>query len=88
MTRFKEALQVDNLVLIQEDNLRLEWPLAVVTKLHLGSNGIVRSVTLKTAKGELSRAVQILHNLEVCDENTTAEQQMWSLKRIPSLVFL
>lgn len=74
LSRFsdKGKLLVGNLVLIREDNLkRLEWPLAVVTELHPGSDGIVRSATLKTAKGQVvTRAVQRLHNLEICDEYT------------------
>jgi hypothetical protein len=41
---------------------------AVVTDLHPVLDGIVRAVTLKTAKGTLTRSVQRLHDLEICDE--------------------
>ncbi|KAF0299735.1 hypothetical protein FJT64_003435 [Amphibalanus amphitrite] len=44
---------------------RLMWPLGVVTRLHPGSDGVVRAVDLRTAKGVRTRAVQRLHDLEV-----------------------
>jgi hypothetical protein len=40
--------KVGSLVLIEEDHRpmrRLEWPVAVVTELHQGVDGIVRDVT-------------------------------------------
>lgn len=46
------------LVLVkQENNPPLKWPLARVEKCHLGADGICRVVTLKTQRGQLQRPV-------------------------------
>lgn len=57
------------MVLVREDNLkRLQWPLAVVTELHTGPDGIVRSVKIRAAKGVFQRAGHRLHMLGLCSE--------------------
>jgi hypothetical protein len=59
-------LKVGSVVLIREDHVpHLSWPLGVVEEMFPGRDGIVRSVSLKTATGKLTRAVQRLHELEV-----------------------
>ena len=64
------SLKVGSLVLIEEDHLRrLQWPIAVVTDLHPGVDGVVRTATLRTAKGTVSRAVQRLHCLEISEND-------------------
>ena len=64
------------MVLVREDNLRrLEWPLAVVTELHPGSDGVDCAVTLKTSKNTISRAVQRIHHLELCDEGVVCQTE-------------
>ncbi|CAL4083678.1 unnamed protein product, partial [Meganyctiphanes norvegica] len=59
---------VGDIVLIRDEKFgkRLHWPLAKVVKLHPGSDGKVRSVDLKTARGVVCRAIQRLHKLEIC----------------------
>ena len=53
------------LVLIAEENKpRLQWPLGRVIELVPSTDGIVRTVRLKTQKGERIRPVQRLHLLE------------------------
>jgi hypothetical protein len=70
----KGELQVGSVVLIREDKIpRLKWPLAVVVDLYPGSDRVVRSVKLKTAKGYITRSVQRLHSLEICDRGSLAE---------------
>lgn len=54
-----------DLVLIKEDNPRLKWPLGVVTDVFIGKDGLVRSVKVKTKKGEMTRPVKKLYELEV-----------------------
>ena len=44
---------------------KLQWPLAIVTKVFPGKDGIIRSVQLKTSKGLLCRSIQLLHDLEI-----------------------
>ena len=59
---------VGDIVLIRDEPLvsRLQWPLAKVVRVHPGSDGKVRSVDVKTAKGIVCRPIQRLHRLEVC----------------------
>jgi hypothetical protein len=45
------------LILLREDNTTLQWPTAVVTNVHLGKDGIVRVVTIRTPKGEFKRPI-------------------------------
>ena len=53
------------IVLISDEKLkRSQWKLGRIVKVHPGRDGLVRSVTLKTNKGELRRPVQKLHLLE------------------------
>ena len=51
---------------------KISWPLGRVIELHPGRDGIVRSVTLRTAKGVLKRSVQCLRDLELA-ESTQSE---------------
>ena len=55
-------------VLIEEDNVRRQkWEMGVVTRLLPGRDGVARSVEVRTARGQKTRAVQRLHDLEVLD---------------------
>ena len=66
--KFKQKcnLKIGSVVVIKEDNTpRLHWPLGLVTEIHQSSDGLVRSVTLKTAKGIIKRPIQNLYDLEV-----------------------
>jgi len=68
VSKFKEhgELGVGSVVLVHEDNVpRLQWPLGLVTKVLPGSDGKVRCVELRTARGIVLRSVQRLHNLEI-----------------------
>lgn len=63
------------LALIREENLSPNsWPMGRIDKMHPGADGIVRVVTLKTAKGEVKRAVLKLSILpmDVEAESSTA----------------
>ena len=59
---------VGDIVLIRDEPLvsRLQWPLARVVQVHVGGDGKVRSVDVRTAKGIVCRPIQRLHKLEVC----------------------
>jgi hypothetical protein len=54
-TQFNENLKIGDLVLIHTPTSPLEWPLARITGLHPGKDGIVRVVDLKTSTGQLTR---------------------------------
>lgn len=64
---FKEnSLKEGSIVMLSEDNCpRLVWPLGQILRLLPGRDGKVRTVEVKTAKGNLVRAVQKVHHLEL-----------------------
>ncbi|XP_077278039.1 uncharacterized protein LOC143906112 [Temnothorax americanus] len=54
-------LNIGTIVLIKDRNLPCtQWLLGRITKLHPGEDGIARTVTIKTAGGELKRAAKYL----------------------------
>ncbi len=62
-------LELGSVVLIKADNIpKTRWPLGRVIELHPGADKVVRSVTLKTAKGVIKRSIQCLRNLEITPE--------------------
>lgn len=51
-------ITVGAVVLLKTDNVPpLSWPLAVVSEVHAGRDGIIRNVTVKTANGVFRRPV-------------------------------
>ena len=59
-------LQVGDIVLVSEDNVsRGKWPLARVTEVLPGRDGLVRTATVRTEKSFLNSLVQRLHRLEI-----------------------
>ena len=49
-----------------------QWKIGVVTDLHKGKDGFVRSVSLRISSGNtLSRPIEKLYPLEVSSENNT-----------------
>ena len=68
--------QVGDIVLVSEDNVsRGKWPLGRVEKVHLGKDGLVRTVTVRVQKSILSRPVQRLHRLEIESATPQASQE-------------
>ena len=66
----RNKLKVGSVVILQEEmTSRIHWPLAVVTKVFPGKDGIVRSVEVKTQNNILTRSIQRVHSLELCDPN-------------------
>ncbi|XP_071652825.1 uncharacterized protein [Temnothorax longispinosus] len=59
-------IKIGDVVLIgNESQKRLDWPLGRVIEIILGRDGKVRVVRVKTANGELVRPVQRLYPLEI-----------------------
>lgn len=58
-----------DVVIVKTDNKnRGTWPLAIVNEVYPGSDGVIRTVQLRTAKSMLERPVQHLYPLELeCD---------------------
>ena len=64
-----ERVARGKVVLIHDETPRNQWKLVVIIQLHQGKDGLVRSVTLRTAKGNLiSRPTEKLYPLEVLAE--------------------
>lgn len=57
-----------------EETHPARWPLARVTEVQPGKDGIVRVVTLKTQNGEIKRPVHKLCPLEHEDERPEEEK--------------
>lgn len=53
--RLTENLKIGDLVLIHNNSPPLSWPLARITAVHPGTDGVVRVVDLKTQHGHLKR---------------------------------
>ncbi|CAL1671955.1 unnamed protein product [Lasius platythorax] len=75
------TVEIGDLVLIGNDlQKRLDWPLAKVEEVFPGKDGHVRVVRLKTAKGELIRPIQRLIPLEVDHSNHETQKFLGSTK--------
>ena len=53
----------------------MQWPIGVITRVYPGSDGVIRAVEVRTAKGTYVRSIQLLHDLEIterteCDKET------------------
>lgn len=57
-TRLVNNIQVNDLVLLKDANSSpLNWPLARVTEVHPGTDGLVRVVTVRTSNSMLKRSI-------------------------------
>ena len=62
----KCKLSKGDLVLIKEDNVpRLLWPIGVVVDMFPGKDGFIRSIKVRTKKGEIVRPIQRAYDLEI-----------------------
>ncbi len=71
-----QELCVGDIVLVKDQVLFTHsWPLALVTKLHPGSDGCVRTVTIRTSKGIYTRPIVKLVLLVPQAENKDLQPQ-------------
>ena len=64
----QHGIKEGTIVLLKEENLpSMQWALARVIKIHPGNDGVIRTVTVKTANSELKRNVKNLSPLPVID---------------------
>ncbi|GFQ83890.1 hypothetical protein TNCT_669891 [Trichonephila clavata] len=61
-------MKVGEIVLVENPNKRLYWPLAKVLKLLMGRDGNIRTLRLKCGNAEIIRPVQRLFPLEIQPE--------------------
>ena len=66
------TVSIGDVVLIHDNMPRNQWKIGVVTDLHKGKDGLVRSVSLRISSGNtLLRPIEKLYPLEVSSENNT-----------------
>ena len=66
------SVAVGDIVLISEDRVtRGHWPMGRIIAVYPGKDGLLRTVTLRTQKGNLRRPIQRIYNLEVQEKNTS-----------------
>jgi hypothetical protein len=63
--KHQNNLQVGDLVLMHEVTPPFQWPLARVTQIYPGTDGIVRVVQVKTSRGFFKRPVVKLYPLPI-----------------------
>lgn len=70
--------QIHDLVPIMEDNFAPTiWPLARITEVHPGHDGLVRLVTLRTAAGRFfKRPITKLNFLSIQDEVSSSQNEV------------
>jgi hypothetical protein len=62
----ENRISVGDVVLVEDDlRPRAKWRLALVEKLNVGNDGLVRSAHIKTSTGSTSRPITKLYPLEV-----------------------
>lgn len=80
----KTAVAIGDVVLINDDVPRNQWKIGVVTDLHKGKDGLVRSVSLRISSGsELLRPIEKLYPLEVSSENNAQGIEREEKEAIP-----
>ena len=77
-----DKVKVGDIVLFEDDlKPRLFWKLGKIIALKKSEDGIVRSVTLKTENGEITRPIVKLYPLEICyNEDTESGNTLQSQK--------
>lgn len=71
----KNQIKIGEIVQIHDETHRNQWKLGIVDKLLTGEDNIVRSVQLKTARGNTNRPIAKLYPLEVSTTETTLDEQ-------------
>ena len=65
-----QTVRVGDVVQIHDDTPRIQWRLGVIEHLNKGSDGLVRSVQLRTSTGTTNRPIAKLYPLEVTASET------------------
>ena len=71
----------DKVVLIHDETPQNQWKFGVIIQSHQGKDGLVRSVTLRTTKGNLiSRPIEKFYPLEVLAEEDNLQHSILKKK--------
>ena len=60
-----QQIKVENVVSVHDDGPRVNWRLAIVTKLLVGGDGLTRAAEIRTSTGTTNRPITKLYPLEV-----------------------
>ncbi|XP_062713249.1 uncharacterized protein LOC134290197 [Aedes albopictus] len=61
-------IRIGSIVVVREDNIPpLDWPLARITEVHPGADGVIRVVTIRTTRGTYRRPVNRICPLPIAD---------------------
>ena len=64
-TKHASKINVNDVVLVKDNNTRVLWKLALVTEVHRGRDGHIRTVSIRTASGNyVKRPVRLLFPIE------------------------
>ena len=69
-----QQIKIGDIVNVHDDGPRVNWRLAVVTKLLVGGDGFTRAVEIRTSTGTTNRPIAKLYPLEVCSTEESANQ--------------
>ncbi|XP_052750703.1 uncharacterized protein LOC128200650 [Galleria mellonella] len=65
----KDILKIGDIVLVENEEKRIKWPLGIVEQLIQGKDGVERLARVRTSLGTKMRPVQRLYKLEVHKDN-------------------
>ncbi|XP_065883158.1 uncharacterized protein [Dysidea avara] len=69
-----QQIKIGDIVIVHDDGPRVNWRLAVVTKLLVGGDGFTRAVEIQTSTGTTNRPIAKLYLLEVCSTEESDNQ--------------
>ena len=76
-------VKVDTWRLIHDETPRTQWKLGVIIQLHRGKDGLVRSVTLRTIKGNLiSRPIETMLSKRFRNSRFATTSKVWNPLKI------
>ena len=79
-----QTISVGDIVLIHDDGPRVNWRLAIVTKLLTGGDGLTRAAEIRTSTGTTNRPIAKLYPLEVNDDTGTVNDEPGKTKENPT----
>ena len=79
-----QTISVGDIVLIHDDGPRVNWRLAIVTKLLTGGDGLTHAAEIQTSTGTTNRPIAKLYPLEVNHNTDTVNDEPGKTKGNPT----
>jgi len=77
-----QEIKAGDVVLIHDDNARVNWRMAVIESVNKGADGMIRSANICTSTGRTNRPVAHLYPLEPTEDTTSTLEQRVKYLRI------